>query len=253
MKTVKQISDLAGVSPRTLRWYDKINLLKPSHINDKGYRLYGEKEVLLLQQIMFYRELGLSLGEIAQIVHDPAFNPLEALVSHRESIRRRIQKLKRLEQTVDDTLAHLKEGSIMNEKKLFGAFSDTEEAKLIKEAETRYDTKTVRDSSQKWKKYTPEQKKEILDEGNRIYESLSKVMTQKPDSPDVHSLVQKWRDHMSNFWTPTVEQLIPLAKTYGEDPKFRTKFESFAPGLADFIGLAVEAYVARIQKKNMEL
>ncbi|MDP4158116.1 MAG: MerR family transcriptional regulator, partial [Bacillota bacterium] len=69
--TVQSLGKLAGVSTRTLRYYDEIGILKPARINSSGYRIYGQREVDRLQQILFYRELGVSLEDIKKIITDP--------------------------------------------------------------------------------------------------------------------------------------------------------------------------------------
>lgn len=84
--TVKQLGDLAGVSARTLRYYDEIDLLKPADVTEAGYRLYGPDEVDRLQQILFYREMGMGLDQIKQIMNDPHFDLKEALLSHRKNL-----------------------------------------------------------------------------------------------------------------------------------------------------------------------
>ncbi len=82
MYQVKELADLAGVSARTLRYYDSIGLLKPACVNEAGYRLYGEREVDLLQQILFYRERGMDLKEIRDILYTENFDILGALREH---------------------------------------------------------------------------------------------------------------------------------------------------------------------------
>jgi DNA-binding transcriptional MerR regulator len=79
MFTVKQLSKLAGVTPRTLHHYDDIGLLKPSRIGDNGYRYYEEDALLQLQQILFYRELDMPLDEIKKIMAESSFDVLGAL------------------------------------------------------------------------------------------------------------------------------------------------------------------------------
>lgn len=83
--TVKQLAKIAGVSPRTLRYYDEIGLLKPARINSSGYRIYEKEQVDLLQQILFYRELGVSLDKIKDIIYSPDFNEIEALKEHHKN------------------------------------------------------------------------------------------------------------------------------------------------------------------------
>src|SRR5512143_599531 len=108
MFTVKQLSKLAGVTPRTLHHYDAIGLLKPTRLGANGYRYYGEESLLKLQQILFYRELGLSLEEIKRIVGRRDFDVLQALYSHRQALQKQSERLKRLIRTVDHTIHYLK-------------------------------------------------------------------------------------------------------------------------------------------------
>jgi DNA-binding transcriptional MerR regulator len=102
--TVKQLASLAGVSVRTLHYYDEIGLLKPSSVGGNGYRHYGEEAVLKLQQILFYREMELSLDEIKAVTGRPDFDVLSALRSHRQALQGRVERLERLIQTVDHTI-----------------------------------------------------------------------------------------------------------------------------------------------------
>lgn len=82
--TINNLSKLAGVSTRTLRYYDEIGLLKPKRISTSGYRIYGEDEVNLLQQILFYKELDLSLEKIRSIVNSEDFDCVAALYEHKK-------------------------------------------------------------------------------------------------------------------------------------------------------------------------
>ena len=90
--TVNELSKLAGVSTRTIRYYDEIGILKPSRINSSGYRIYGQKEIDLLQQILFYRELG-GLSKIKEIIYDPSFDIDMALTEHRKAFVERRKQL----------------------------------------------------------------------------------------------------------------------------------------------------------------
>src|SRR5512142_2042984 len=101
MFTVKQLSQLAGVTPRTLHYYDAIGLLKPSQVGDNGYRYYGEEALLRLQQIMLYRELDMPLENIKEIMGRRDFDVLSALQRHRDELGRRIARMEQLITTVD--------------------------------------------------------------------------------------------------------------------------------------------------------
>jgi DNA-binding transcriptional MerR regulator len=243
--TVKQLSSLAGVSVRTLHYYDEIGLLKPETVRPNGYRDYAEKSLLRLQQILFYRELGLSLDEIRAIVTRPDFDVVTALESHRKSLQGRVERLERLIQTVDDTISHLKGKKDMNKKQLFEAFSEEQQEQYAREAEQMYDPETVRESNRKWKAYSDEQKKAILAEGNQIYVDMIVAMPRGASSAEVQAIVERWRRHMDHFWTPKLNQLAAIAEGYSSDPRFKANFDKIDPRLAGFMGEAVRVYVKR--------
>lgn len=244
MFTVKQLSRLAGVTPRTLHHYDAIGLLKPSRVGDNGYRYYGDDALLQLQQILFYRQMDLPLDEIKHIMSRPDFDVLTALETHKVQLGKRISQMEKLLITVDNTIQHLKGMKKMSQKQLFSGFNEEEQEKLAAEAEKLYDPETVRASNRKWKAYSAEQKQRILEEGSQVYQEMIAAMPAGPGSPVVQNLVERWRKHMDYFWTPNLDQLLGLAAHYGEEPRFKANFDSMHPDLADFMLAAVKIYVA---------
>ncbi|HEY5271140.1 MAG TPA: MerR family transcriptional regulator [Anaerolineales bacterium] len=248
MYTVKQLAKLAGVSVRTLHYYDEIGLLKPSSLGGNGYRHYEEEALLKLQQILFYRELDLSLDEIKAVVGRPDFDVLTALRSHKEALQGRIERLKRLLQTVDNTIDHLKGNESMNAKGLFEGFSEEEQEKYALEAEQMYDPETVRASNRRWKAYPPAEKERILTEGKAIYTDLMEAMPKGAASADAQALIARWHQHMQYFWSPNDEQLKGLADMYNDDPRFRANFDKMHPKLAGFMRDAVKVYVKNRKK-----
>ncbi len=248
MFTIKQLSNLAGITPRTLHHYDAIGLLEPSRLGANGYRYYSDEAVLLLQQILFYRELDFSLEQIKNIIGHPDFDVLSALEDHKIKLLRRIERLEKLQETVDHTISHMKGKTQMSKKQLFSGFNEEEQEKYAAEAEQMYDPETVRASNYKWKAYSVEQKQRILDEGQQIYVDMVAVMPTGAGSLEVQALVGRWREHMNYFWTPNLDQLVGLAEMYNNDPRFREKYDQIHPDLAAFILTAVQYYVGR-QKK----
>jgi MerR family transcriptional regulator, thiopeptide resistance regulator len=250
MLTVKQLSDLAGVTPRTLHHYDQIGLLKPSRTGENGYRYYGEESILKLQQILLYRELGLALADIKKIMGGRDFEILSALETHKAELGKRIIRLERLVQTVDNTLWHLKGKKEMNNDQIFSGFSEEQQEKYAAEAEKLYDPEIVRASNKKWKGYSDEQQQRILDEGRQVYVDMIVAMPKGADSPEVQALVERWRIHMDYFWTPSLDQLIALAEGYNNDPRFKANFDRMDPRLAAFMLEAVKAYVMKKKPQN---
>jgi DNA-binding transcriptional MerR regulator len=245
MYTVRALSKLAGVTRRTLHYYDQIGLLEPSQVGENGYRYYNSEALLRLQQILLYRELDIPLEEIKNILDGPGFDILRALERHRAELQRRIGQLERLVETVDRTMNGLKGVEKMEDKQLFAGFSDEEQAEYEQEAMQMYDPEIVKASSQKWKSYSSSERQRILEEGQAVYLDFLKAMPSGPASPAAQTAVARWRKHMDYFWTPNEEQVLALVEGYNNDPRFKVNFDELDPGLAAFIRDAVAVYLSK--------
>ena len=104
MRTVKEISDLTGISVRTLHYYDEIGLLKPTEKSDAGYRLYDDKALETLQQILFFREFDISLKEIKAVLDNPALERNQILQVQRKMLVTKKERMERLIASIDDIL-----------------------------------------------------------------------------------------------------------------------------------------------------
>ena len=240
--TVKQLADLAGVSRRTLHYYDEIGLLHPSHKSESGYRLYDDEAVLRLQQILFYRELGLSLEEIKTAVSAPDFDVVQALQTHRQALVQRAKRLDSLIQTIDKTIDHL-EGKIdMSTQDLFAGFDEETQKAYAKEAAERWDPEEVKATSQRWNNYSEAKKMQILAEGNAVYADLLAEMDKGYDSPEVQQIIGRWHQHMRYFYEPSVERLRGLGWGYENDPAFSAVYEKMHPDMPQFIHQAIDFY-----------
>src|SRR6185369_8638654 len=195
MFTVKQLSKLAGVTPRTLHHYDEIGLLKPSRVGENGYRYYGEESLLRLQQILFYRELDIPLEDIKKIMGRRDFDIVGALHNHKEALQKQVKRLNRLIVTVDNTINHLKGTTIMSDQGLFEGFSEKEQEKYAAEAEQIYDPETVRESNRKWKSYSAAKKESVMAESKTIYTDLIAAIPKGAASEDVQAIIERWRKH----------------------------------------------------------
>ncbi|MDB6053070.1 MAG: hypothetical protein JWN25_593 [Verrucomicrobiales bacterium] len=121
--TVKQVAKMSGVSVRALHFYDETGLLKPDHIGTNGYRFYEEPQLLILQQILFYRELGFELKQIKGILGRADFEKLAALQSHRKVLQKNLGRTHKLIETIDKTIQHLKGTKKMKSQEMFAGFS----------------------------------------------------------------------------------------------------------------------------------
>lgn len=121
--TVKQVAAISGVSVRTLHFYDETGLLKPASYGTNGYRLYEEPQLLTLQQILFFRELGFELKRIKEVLGRPEFETVAALESHRAVLHENLARAHKLIETVNNTIEHLKGTRSMKTEDMFEGFS----------------------------------------------------------------------------------------------------------------------------------
>lgn len=121
--TVKQLAVMSGVTVRTLHFYDEMALLKPAYTKANGYRIYEEAQLLTLQQILFYRELGFELKRINEILSQRQFEKLAAFKSHRQVLEKNFTRTRTLIETIDKTISHLKGARKMKSEELFKGFS----------------------------------------------------------------------------------------------------------------------------------
>src|SRR5262245_49165776 len=127
--TVKKLAGMSGVSVRTLHFYDEVGLLKPAYHGANGYRFYEEPQLLALQQILFYRELGFELKRIKEILGRGDFDKIAALESHRKVLRKDVSRMRELLVTIDKTIEHLKGKRKMKSQELFAGFSPEQQEK----------------------------------------------------------------------------------------------------------------------------
>lgn len=121
--TVKQVARMSGVSVRTLHFYDETGLLKAARHGANGYRSYEEPDLLTLQQILFYRELGFELKQIKAILGRADFEKVAALQSHRKVLQKNLARTRTLIETIDKTVKHLKGAKKMKSEEMFLGFS----------------------------------------------------------------------------------------------------------------------------------
>lgn len=250
--TVKQLAGLAGVTARTLHYYDEIGLLLPSAVGENGYRHYDDAAVLRLQQILFYREMGLSLKDTQLALDGPGFDVVKALQAHREALLGQVDRLNRLIQTIDRTLLHLRGQREMSTQELFEGFDDETQARYEQEASERYGPKLVQESSRRWKSYTAEDKARIMAEGGAVYRDLEAMIGRDPADAEVQAAVGRWHEHLRAFYEPTPEILRGLGRAYAESPEFATFFAAMDPDLPAFLRRAIDRYVENLISQTTE-
>ncbi|WP_315168608.1 MerR family transcriptional regulator [Metaclostridioides mangenotii] len=246
--TVNKLSKLAGISSRTLRFYDEIELLKPSRVNSSGYRIYGEKEVNKLQQILFYRELGLKLDSIKHIVNSIEFDELGALKDHHKNLIEKKQQIELLLANVEKTIK-LKEGKVkMSDKEKFEGFKDKliseNDKKYGDEIREKYGKESIDESYKKFKGMSEddyqamdEMSKEILKKLNEAYKIGDPKSHLAHEVADLH---RRWLGYTWSSYSKEAHRV--LAQMYVDDERFTAYYDRDQPGLAEFLRDAIYAY-----------
>ena len=243
--TVQKLGRLAGVSTRTLRYYDEIGILKPARISSSGYRIYGSKEVDRLQQILFYRELGVNLEHIKELVLAPDFNAAEALAAHHAQLLAKRQQLDVLIANVEKTIA-VTEGRItMSDKEKFEGFKRTliedNEKKYGKEVREQYGDDIVNQANSKLQNMTKEQHEELTALTEGVLATLAEAYkTGDPASELAQKTAELHKRWLSYSWPQySKEAHAGLAQMYVDDERFRAYYDKNQPGLAEFLRDAI--------------
>lgn len=232
--TIKTLAKISGVSTRTLRYYDEIGLLKPCRINSSGYRIYGEQEIDILQQILFYRELDLKLEQIKHIMQQEDFNIDRALDEHYKNLLKRREHIDQLLSTVKMTMDSRKEGRSMTEQEKFEVFKQEKLAKNEEQYGTeireRYGEDVVKASNDHFMKLSEEDFQKMKQTEEDMFAALIEVQRTKDLTSKAASTVyekhKEWLSFTWNFYTK--EAHANLAQMYVNDERFTSYYEERA-------------------------
>lgn len=249
--TVSKLAQISGVSARTLRYYDEIDLLKPKRINSNGYRIYGSEEVDLLQQILFYREMELSLKQIKKIIYANNFNIEFALKNHLHYLTQEKRRLNNLIQMVEKSLQTMRGEAKMEDQEKFEAFKkeliDENEAKYGAEIREKYGEETIAEANNRINKWTAREYQDFEQLTTELNEKLAEaVSTEDPESElgqEAAKLHQQW---LTKTWPEDYydkQKHYNLSLMYIEDERFKTYYEKIAPGAAEFLHEALSIYL----------
>ena len=245
--TVKQLADLSGVSVRGLHWYDEIGLLKPAYIGVNKYRYYEEKQLLLLQQILFFRELGFALNDIQSLLVQDDFDQIKALNAHNLKLKEEVSRLSRLMKTIDKTLLHLRGKQAMKDKDFYKGF-DKAKQKEYEQYLVKYHGTLAEDLIHQSKKRTIDWDnrdwEDVKKEGNEILAAVAECIEQGlgPRSDDVQALIAQHVKMTGRFYDVNKDVYMGLAQLYCNHEGFKTFFEAHHPELSEFMAEAMRVY-----------
>jgi MerR family transcriptional regulator, thiopeptide resistance regulator len=247
--SVGQVAGSAGVTIRTLHHYDEIRLLSPSGRSAAGYRIYEEADLERLQRILFYRELGFTLDEIAAIMDDPRTDAVGHLRRQRGLLIERIERLRTMVAAIDHEMEAQKMGIQLTPEERFEVFGDFRPEDYAEEAEQRWGgTEAYRQSQRRVAAYTKEDWQRIKAEEEEVRANLAAAFAAglAPESDEAMAAAEAHRQHISRwFYECSYDIHRGLTDMYVNDDRFRAHYDALAPSLARFIRESAHANANR--------
>lgn len=250
MYTVKELARLTGLTPRTLRYYDAIGLLCPQRGRENDYRLYGAEEVDRLQQILLYRDMGVPLEEIKNLLDAPGFDREAALREHLQRLRERRREVDALIRTVQITLSEIEGGNTMTDEKKFEGMKrqiiEENEAAYGKELREKYGDEAVEAHTARLRGMSRQEWEQTQKDEEGYTAALRRaVEAGDPAGEDAREAVRLHAAWLAHYWPQgavTPEAHTGMAEMYVQDERFAAYYEQVAPGCAAFLAEAVKAY-----------
>ena len=242
---VSQVAKLAGVTVRTLHHYDEIGLLSPGERTAAGYRRYTEADLERLQQILYYRELGFALDEIATILDDPDADPSAHFRRQHGLLQGRIRKLQEMITAIEFAMEAGKVGISLTPEERFEVFGDVDPDRYAEEAEQRWGgTDAYAESVRRTNRYTKADWQRFQAESAAWGQRFAAVMDAgvPADDPAAMDLAEEHRQQIGRwFYDCTYEIHTGLADMYVGDPRFEEHYENLKPGMARYLHDAIHA------------
>jgi len=240
--TVGELAKLTGITVRALHHYDEIGLVVPSQRTPAGYRLYDDKDVIRLQQVLLFRELGLPLDEIAFAI-DEAGTREELLRKHREVLMAKRSRIDAMLAALDSALVSLAKGQVMQPddvKNMFGGFDPSQYEDEVKE---RWgDTDAYKESMRRTKKYGKAEWDQIQADWQKIYGDMAALMKAGTPvaNPAVQALVDAHRAHIDRWFYPCSKDMHRgLGAMYVADERFKANLDGHGTGFAQYLSDAI--------------
>ncbi|MFF5982800.1 MerR family transcriptional regulator [Streptomyces olindensis] len=247
--SVGQVAGFAGVTVRTLHHYDAIGLLVPSERSHAGHRRYGDADLDRLQQILFYRELGFPLDEVAVLLDDPEADPRAHLRRQHDLLTARIERLTKMAAAVEHAMEAREMGINLTPEEKFEVFGDKDPEQYADEAEARWGgTDQYAESQRRVARYTKEDWQRIQDQSADWGERYGALMAagEPPAGEAAMALAEEHRQHICTWYYECSYDIHRgLGEMYVSDERFKAFYESMRPGLAEHLRDAIAANAAR--------
>jgi DNA-binding transcriptional MerR regulator len=241
--TVHELATLAGVSVRTLHYYDEIGLLVPASTLKNGYRQYEEPQLIRLQQILFFRELDFELSEIKELLSRPGYSVVGALREQKKLLELKRKRIGKLLTTINTTIMSITNDKKINNAELYDAFNDKDVKEYQEEVKQRWgNTDAYKQSMAKVSRMTKAEMEALKAQQKNLTERLAAGMDVSFESDEAQALVQEHYRGVQLFYDCPLEMYRNLGKMYVDDSRFTAYYDKFRPGLAVWLRDAINYF-----------
>ncbi|PAD74486.1 MULTISPECIES: MerR family transcriptional regulator [Paenibacillus] len=239
---VKDIVQITGITARTLHYYDRIDLLKPTHLTEKGYRLYDRSSLEKLQMILFLKELDFSLKEIADIVKLTRKEQQHILNEQRHVVQSRIQQLESIKTAIEEYVSGKDIGSLQ----IFNYSSVLPlQEQYANEASFFYgETEAYKEYNERLEQLPADERGELFSRVEQMFKQMASHMKASPASDEVQRLIREWRESLEHLMTCDSNLLTCIADTYKYDRRMRDYLNQYGEDFADFLHSAIMQYIS---------
>jgi DNA-binding transcriptional MerR regulator len=247
--SVGEVARYAGITVRTLHHYDRIGLLAPGGRTVKGYRRYADRDLERLHQVLFYRELGFPLDQIATILDEPGTDAVAHLRRQHQLLNERITRLQAMVAAVEHAMEAHQMGISLTPEERFEVFGEHDPEQYAEEARERWgDTDPYQESQRRATSYTKEDWQRIQAAADDVERRFADALAAgtAPTDPVATDLAEEHRQNIVRwFYDCPYPMHRGLADMYLADPRFTQHYEDVAPGLAQYVHDAIHANADR--------
>lgn len=243
-RTVGEVSTLLGVSVRALHHWDETSLVRPSQRSDAGYRLYSEADIMRIQQILVYRQTGMSLADIKTVLDDPKADAVAHLRRQRELVQGQISHLQQMLSSIDMVMEIHQSGARISVAEMAEIWGTDWDPVYIEEAQAQWgDTEDWAESSRRKARMSRADWEQAHEETVALETALAEAMRSgvEPGSPEANALAKWHRRDLNRWFEVSISKQVLIARGYVADERFARYYDKRAPGLAAWLKDVIDA------------
>ena len=242
--TVGEVSTLLGVSVRALHHWDESGLVHPSRRSDAGYRLYCETDIMRIQQVLVYRQTGMSLADIKEVLDEPGADAVTHLRRQRELLQGQVSRLQQMLLSIDTILDMQQLGGRLSLAETVEIWGTDWDPVYLAEAQAKWgDTEEWAESARRKARMTRADWEQAHSETVALETALAEAMHSgvEPGSPEANALARWHRKDLNRWFEGSTSKQVVIARSYVADERYARYYDKRAPGLAAWVKDVIDA------------